>query len=282
MEPQGRNVLLTGLHRSGTTLLSSLLSRQVNVVALNEPIAVSQLVGLPDTLIFERIDRFLAIARRSLIATGCAVSRHVTGSSTDNYFADQPGAAGRRQTAEQLGLVDFGNRPDLDFTLCLKHNAAFTALLPLLASRYPCYALIRNPLSLLLSWQSVEMAVGHGRLPIAERLDPDLRRRLVAEPDELQRQLIILDWFFSQYARHLPEPRVLRYERLVGDTLGELQRIVPEAALAPKALRSRNANRAYPLQELDRLASSLLASDCACWHYYSRNDVAELMHSLRA
>ena len=48
------------------------------------------------------------------------------------------------------------------FTLLIKHNALFAALLPRLTESFPCLALVRNPLSVLASWQTVDLPVHPG------------------------------------------------------------------------------------------------------------------------
>ena len=92
------------------------------------------------------------------------------------------------------------------FTLLIKHNALFAALLPRLTETFSCLALVRNPLSVLASWQTVDLPVHRGRIPAGEELDGDLHWALEREPEVLRRQLIVLDWFFGQFHAHL-EPR---------------------------------------------------------------------------
>jgi hypothetical protein len=73
----------------------------------------------------------------------------------------------------------------------------FTALLEGLTHCFPTYALVRNPLSVLASWNSVALPVRQGRLPMAERLDPSLRRMLRRRSDRFERQICLLGWFFG-------------------------------------------------------------------------------------
>src|SRR5690606_38692646 len=144
---------------------------------------------------------------RSLLAEGIAWSQQVDGQVPDNPFVSEAGADGRRRHQVTRGLIRPGKPLSDAFTLVVKHNAAFTALLPALAERFDTWAIVRNPLAVLASWYSVELPVTQGRLPAGERLDPALAATLDAEPDVVSRQLRILDWLFSRYAAALPRER---------------------------------------------------------------------------
>ncbi|WP_330970763.1 hypothetical protein, partial [Lysobacter sp. A3-1-A15] len=107
--------------------------------------------------------------------------------------------------------------------LVIKHNAAFTALLPQLRERFQTRAIVRHPLSVLASWNSVDLPVSRGHIPAGERLDAALAAQLQAEPERLRRQLIVLEWFFARFATALAPAEVLRYEDIVA-TQGEALR----------------------------------------------------------
>jgi hypothetical protein len=63
----------------------------------------------------------------------------------------------------------------------------FTALLPALLRRFPTFAVVRNTLSVLTSWNSVDIPARQGRVPKAELYDPDLVRRMTVIEDRLER-----------------------------------------------------------------------------------------------
>jgi hypothetical protein len=69
----------------------------------------------------------------------------------------------------------------------------FTALLPILAQRFPVFAMVRNPLAVLASWNSVDIPAKQGRVPKAEIYDQDLVHRMSSIDDRLDRQLSLLD-----------------------------------------------------------------------------------------
>ena len=102
-----------------------------------------------------------------------------------------------------------------NFTLLIKHNALFAALLPRLTESFSCLALVRNPLSVLASWQTVDLPVHRGRIPAGEEIDRELHQALEREPEVLRRQLIVLDWFLGQFHAHLDSQDIVRYEDVV-------------------------------------------------------------------
>ena len=59
-----------------------------------------------------------------------------------------------------------------DFRLFIKHPAIFTALATRLLVRIPLYAVVRHPLAILASWNTVDMDARLGRWPVAEIYAP--------------------------------------------------------------------------------------------------------------
>ena len=50
------------------------------------------------------------------------------------------------------------------FTLVVEQNTLFAALLPQLTASFSCVALMRNPLAVPTSWQTVNLLINQGRL----------------------------------------------------------------------------------------------------------------------
>ena len=69
------------------------------------------------------------------------------------------------------GKISIDKELARDFFLVVKQPALFSALLPVLAQRFPCYAIVRNPLSVLASWNSVDHKVRQGHSSGAELYD---------------------------------------------------------------------------------------------------------------
>lgn len=268
-----RDIVLTGVPRSGTTLACKMLGEAPDTVALFEPMKVGELPASSRAEAVVAIGTFFADTRRSLLEHGTAVSQQIGGVVPDNPMTDQRNAAGMRQRAARRGEVRIEKPLTADFTLVVKHNAAFTALLPELAQRFSAFAIVRNPLAVLASWNSVELPVSRGRVPAGERLDPVLAARVHGEPDLFRRQLVILNWFCERFARVLPPERILRYEHVVrtgGQALAEACGV----AVPPQPLEARNASRNYDPVLCAKLASCL-REDAGAWRRFYDGDAID-------
>lgn len=274
----GTDIALTGVPRGGTTLCCQLLQQSRQTVALFEPMDVH---GLPESSTAEAVDcvqAFYADVRRQITREGTAPSKQVAGELPDNPFSsDSPPGESRRLLATP-GLLRIDPRPAEGFTLAVKHNAAFAALLPLLASRIRTLAVVRNPLSVLSSWNSVELPVRSGRLPAGERLDPTLAASLHAQPNRLERQLLVLEWFFARFDRALADADVLRYEDVVSSQ-GEALRAragVERIGEDTGSLQERNNNPIYARESIPALVDALERRAGSWQRWYSPADIRAL------
>ncbi len=271
------DIILTGIARSGTTLSCSLLNQLPQCIALHEPMSPSDLIGLPyPEAYLERIGRFFADQRSSLLRSGTAISKGRDGIVPDNPFGTALAATGLRASTVRTRKVRFDKTLSRDFRLVVKHPNMFTATLPALSSRYPCYAIVRNPLAVLLSWNSIQAPVNQGWLPFGEAFDPELKSSLAAEPDRLSRQLIIIRWYFSRYTHLLPRSHVIRYEDLVSSGGRALAVMDPAALALCKPLENRNQNHLYDRSLVQAFADRLLGEESIYGGFYSRSDVERL------
>ena len=127
-----------------------------------------------------------------------------TAPSAGSKVSDEKDENGLRVRLSQVGEIPVGKPLTDDFTLAIKQCGGFTAALEALTDRFPVFALVRNPLSLLLSWQAVPMPIREGRIPVGESLRPDLAQALDGIDDRVDRQFHLLAWFFGEFDRWLP------------------------------------------------------------------------------
>lgn len=252
-------VLLTGMPRSGTTLACALLNEHPDTVALAEPIEMA-LHGVRQRALAE-IDAFLTMTRQGLLRDGTAPSKHRGGVVPDNVVeADHAPHGHLRPSLVLHGLIHPGKALSRDFRLVVKHPALFTALARDLARRYPLYAIIRDPLSVLASWQTVDININRGALPIAEAFAPRLAASMAIARTTLERQVIAMDWQLRTYLA-LPAGRVIRYEDMLADPAASLAQIsgvvhAPSRPRQPYDARTRYAS--VPLRPLARALRPLL------------------------
>jgi hypothetical protein len=270
-----KNALITGFHRSGTTLICHLLNKLNNIVALDEPLNISAFRMASPNEVRVVLDQFFS-AQRSLISDShIATSKSQAGRVPPNQLGDLCGDNGRISVIDGT-YINVVNVTSFDFDIYVKHPAVFTALLPILENYFPCYVSIRNPLAILLSWRATPFNVSKGRAPAAEMVDRDLSRRLELESDILERQLILIDFFFSRYHRS-SAAKILRYEDVVSTGGRALTLLDPRAECLSEPLRSRNHLYISRDSEAIKVADKLLKADNSCWNFYTRDEVAELI-----
>ena len=272
------NVLITGAPRSGTTLVCNLLNKLDDTVALSEPMKTGNLVKLPSlAAVPSAVLRFCESQRESLLTRKRAISKNVDGVVADNTFANEAGMRKGISTKGEI-LVDKPLSPD--FMLILKHPAIFTASLEELVQHFPVYAILRNPLAVMASWNSIESLLRKGRVPVAEKLDPALHDTIKRLRNPIDRQIQILDWYHSRWHRHLPPENFIRYEDIVSSKGAALGVVHPAASEFDEPLRSRNIGDAYDRDMTRRLGERLLASDGAHWRSYSKESVEHLLETM--
>ena len=181
----------------------------------------------------------------------------------------------------EWGEIEIGKPLTPRFTLVIKHNALFAATLPELADTFPCLALVRNPLSVLASWQTVNLPVQRGRIPAGEELDPGLCSALDQEPNVLRRQLIVLDWFFGRFRDGVPPENVLRYEDLIESGGLALYRRLGHARAQPTVLDGRNDSTLYDRSSVDTLLDALLKAGGSWRHFYRPSDCEQVAAGIR-
>lgn len=260
-------LLLTGIPRSGTTLTCHLLNQCSGTVALHEPLSPSLIEGdaKPATNV---ILSLIHNIRAELLETGTTISKQAGGSLPSNPVARTQ--KGREEVVE-LGEFNAGKPLGEHFRLIVKHNALFTALWPLLEKHFPIYAVIRNPLPVLASWQSVDLPVAAGTIPMGERFDPILTGMLAETSDVLEKQLVILNWFFERY--RLCDPSgVLRYEEIIETDGACLSMLTGKEPVTPP-LNEQLTNSEVSEAILKKLKDRLLDQPAIYEPFYTPDDL---------
>lgn len=243
---------------------------------------VREFAGLKDhEEICQSIKNFCDEQRVSLHTRKSAITKSVGGAVPDNSFGTARSDTGLRQSIASRSEIVIDKKLSRDFTLVIKHNSAFAAVLEGLVKRFPVYAVVRNPLATLASWSSVDFNGQRGHAGGAERLDSALKARLTAIDDNLNRQIYLLGWFHSQFRRHLPEESIIRYESTVKSGGRALSVVHPEAKDLDESLESQNRNKLYDHQGMLRIGERLLESEGAHWELYTRQSVERLMDELK-
>lgn len=282
-----RTWAFSGVPRSGTSLVCRLAGELPDTVALSEPMDGQFLQGISSNHddACANIQEFVERARQRTLRERRAPSlRDAAGRLMDNVAGPEAdGDSGLRTRQDERGDIDIDKPLTSEFTLLVKHNALFAALLKSLRKTFACLALVRNPLAVLASWQTVALPVQRGRIPVGERLDQRLAHALDAEPSTLRRQVAVLDWFFEQYETHLPASAILRYEELIASG-GEALFYTLGVSGAPRspALASQNANPIYDADNVQTLLSVLMEGRRTWRFLYSHVQCEEAADAIAA
>ena len=176
----GKTILINGTPRSGTTLTCCLLTKLPDVVASHEPMQPRSFGAVEHrSHIADLGAAFATEQRQRILEEGRATSKNADGKVPDNPISRAPTGGQLRESFVRLGQISVEKPQNPDFTLVIKHIASFAAAIDVLAPRFPVFAIVRNPLSTLASWATVNIPVQEGRVPVAERIDRNLKSSLV-------------------------------------------------------------------------------------------------------
>ena len=278
------NVVLTGPGRSGTTLTCHLLNKLPNTIALAEPLSPNRFEAqMPDyDAVCDELEKVYRQMRRKALKQGVVRSKHVGGIVPDNTKGQVDGV---RKRIAVKGDIPVGKELDKDFLLAIKQPGMFTALLPGLANRFPCYAIIRNPLAIVASASSLQSKKSGGKPPAKVRYDAEYGRRMEqvkqSGADRLDRRLKRLHYTFERYHQSVPPQNVIRYEDICATGGKALKVITPAAALLDEPLENKNANPLYDRERILRVGERLLESEGAYWNFYEKRDVEEILDNFK-
>jgi hypothetical protein len=214
------DVLITGLPRSGLTLVSALIDSIPGAVSLNSPhVQFVQALKLRQTIPFCKWLAGDFIWARSRLATQDAVNdyRAPDGSHLLDNEKDPGITLDEKGERKLTSLI----RPGLtgDFLLAMKHDALYTSVLPTLLEmdHFRVIAVIRNPYDVIRSWQSFNQnPLSEGKLPFARAYWPEAA---LIDPDKpidvLDRMIQIYEMFIQRYHENRSKVAILRYEDVI-------------------------------------------------------------------
>lgn len=249
-----RDFIITGVPRSGTSYISSLLDSQQDWLVLNEPVEIfEQLFTRPD-------------------ASGVALCHQVYRERVLHDLPIQNKVEGGKvitDTAKRDERVWY--KPELtrgDFWLGSKNTLAYTSALDhLLQLGWPIIAMVRHPLDSLASWRNTFGHLAHAQVDQIAVTNPDYggwrnwQRKALLEiaqqNDAAVRRVLLWRMLARTFIQARDDILLWRYEDLVNDPAAHLEQInrrlgyssvdLPE----PSSLRARTKH--YDEQERDLL-----------------------------
>lgn len=203
-------------------------------------------------------------------------------SSLINHYARSPSLSGIRRRQVDLGRIRV-KPATKEFMLVLKHTIPFTAFVEELMDEYRIYALVRNPLAILASWNTIDSAYREGRIqPYAASLTRDLVKRLARFEHTLDRQIALLDWHFEQYRPLLHSGAVVRYEDIIQTGGGALGVVADSARRIRQSLTNHNSNQVYDRDLMQELKKKLLVTRGAIWDFYEPASIEQLLYETKS
>jgi hypothetical protein len=216
------DVIVTGLPRSGLTVVAALIDHLPDAVCLNAPQwqaeqarKLSSLVPYCKWLVGDFAWTRVQLLRQLPIRD----NRAADGIPLLDSIRDprQP-----KKSGDKEGIL-FA-RPNLkkDFTLGMKHHALYTAILPQLVEfeHFKVIAVIRHPLDVVRSWQQLEThAIAQGKLPMAARFWPEAARISSSKSNKLERMVQLYDAHLERYHSLRDKIHIVKYEDAVSDPM---------------------------------------------------------------
>lgn len=208
-----RDIILTGIPRAGTTLAASLLDAEKNTVCLNEPEWQHPHPVLDAAGFAQAVKEDFADVRKKFLRGEAVPDRRANdGSAVTNYYD-----GGMKNTFVMHPLVR--NNLPADFTLAIKHNGPYLAVLPELIALgcFDIRAVIRHPLPILRSWQRLDVPVSRGEMPNAIAYWPEMKVLTASNIPLLEKQALMLELMFARIAKYQAELTLIRYEEIADD-----------------------------------------------------------------
>ena len=239
-----REIILTGIPRAGTTLAAAIIDGLVDSVCLNEPSWHNPRAAL-DAQDFVKFvgDDFTKL--RQVLSRGDAVldRRAADCAALTNYY--ECGMNGDMQ--ENFTIAPFARLGlSADFTLAIKHNAAYLGVLPELIAqkRFTIIAIIRHPLPVIRSWRRLQLPISRGDLPSGKPFWPELRGLVDAPMDLLEKQVKLYELMLARILKYEQHITVIDYDalkknpQLLADTIGKKPLITPPLVSAKAEIAS--------------------------------------------
>jgi hypothetical protein len=231
-------LLITGIPRSGTTLVASLIDRFQDTVCLNEPPRYYEWAThcRSRTEFVEKLVADLEEMRRSLQRGGSVLdTRESNGAVPTNYFNGQ----GTRRKLDTVPVSRRGVGAKL--LLAVKHNEPLTAVLPELCT-LECVqlaAIVRHPIPTILSWQSREIAISKGNLSEGYRFWDEAMAIRASGGRVIHMQAKIFELYCSRYWQYRDQIKILKYEEIVSNPV-VLEQLANRKLLDSSALTTQN------------------------------------------
>jgi hypothetical protein len=212
-EGSARDIIVTGIPRSGTTLTAALIDSLPDTVCLNEPLwHTARVAATPEDFAKWLIGDFTQLRGKLQRGEPVPDRRAPSGEAVTNYY--KPGQQ-MENTFEVVPLTRAGLSGR--FTLAIKHNGPYLAVLkPLVDLDYfTVIAIVRHPVEAIASWRALSLPISRGEMPNATPYWPQMAEVCRSPIDLLEKQVKMYD-LMCRRLHHLREHiHIIPYETLI-------------------------------------------------------------------
>lgn len=213
------DVILTGMPRSGLTVVAALMDTLPGVVCLNEPRwqesrarNTQQAMPFCKWLVGDFAWRRMQLRRQIPLWDWRAADGKP-------LLDTQKDAGLPRDAGGEPQLVQF-TRPGLgaDFTLAMKHHTLYSALLPQLAQfeHFRIMAVIRHPFDVIRSWRGIAPLFLEKHMELAGKFWPELPR-IMQLSNEAERMVQLYEAFAQRYYELRETIEIMRFEDVIAN-----------------------------------------------------------------
>jgi hypothetical protein len=214
-----KNIIVTGIPRSGTSLLTTLIDSTPNAVGLHEPYWqaewASQNKNKGASAFVEYLIQNFSSTRQKLL-NGHTVHdrRDAAGNSVTNYYVrNDDGTVNETFKLRPINPKSIND----DFVLAMKHCGLYLGVLDEIAksNQFAIIAIIRKKEDVLKSWRSLpNIPPNRGRLPGAEVYCPKIREIVSRNISTEYKQELIYDYAYEKITK-TETIEVVFYEEMV-------------------------------------------------------------------
>ncbi len=216
-----RNILITGIPRSGTTLLAALIDGMPDAVALNEPrwqydwAMKNRANSAADDFARWLVGDHAVIRQRLLQGIPIPERRTQTGEASTNYYRPDPERPDIGKSIELVPFTRHGLSPD--FTLAVKHNGLYLGALKQIVETgaFRVIAIVRHPVGVICSWNAIPIQLREGRMPGAVVYWQQMAALTTMPMDILEKQVHMYDLICHRLHSLREHIDILRYEDLI-------------------------------------------------------------------
>ena len=260
-------LFITGIPRSGTSLLAHLLDQLPNMVILNEPLEIPHLFEDASLEAF-----FSAYTTwRKKIASGEALENQCVNNAVVSDTWDD---------GERRSYIPTVTRED--FVLGTKNPLAYLTRLNTIRKVFPgakIVILVRHPYYAIGSWKKTFLHLRHASIrdsavfKFADERQQDVLVELAAIEDESARRAGLWNYLATEIKTCADSDMIIRYEDLIADPRPHLQRIYERffpgtMVEAVQSLATRNDGERHPMSEEERTCIKSMCADAAAWFGY--------------